>query len=491
MSTGKVGERIPRRRACRRPRAAALVLLAVALVAGSARAGRDTALESYVRAPDPAYEYRPVSVLEGEGYRAHVLEMTSQTWRTPEEVDRTVWKHWVTVVVPRTVRHRTAVLYISGGRSTTPAPTEANPVVARIAVATGAVGVYLQQVPNQPLTFGDETAPRREDELIAYGWDKFLRSGDATWLPRLPMTKGAVRAMDTVIEFCATPEAGNLRIDDFVVAGSSKRGWTTWTTAVVDPRVLAIVPMVIDLLDVEDSFRHHYRAYGFWSPAIKEYVDLGIPEWFGTREFRRLLRIEDPYRHRDRLGMPKLIVNATGDPLFLPDSSRFYFAKLRGEKHLRYVPNADHSLNGTDAFDSLLAFFRAIVEGTPRPVFTWRFEGETSIRVRTEPDQRPSEVRLWQASNPDARDFRLETIGAAWVSSLLEPRDGGVYVGSVDKSERGWTAFFIELTYPGTGAEPLKLTTEVRVVPDTLPYRAPQPSASARRGKLGNPQTSR
>lgn len=459
----------------------ALVLLALASVAGGARAGGDTALDLYVRAPDPAYAYRPVSVLEGEGYRAHVLEMTSQTWRTPEEVDRTVWKHWLTVVVPRTVRHRTALLYISGGRSTTPLPTEANALVARVAVATGAVAVFLQQVPNQPLTFADEKDSRREDALIAYGWDRFLRGGDATWLPRLPMTKSAVRAMDAVVDFCARPEAGSSRIEDFVVAGSSKRGWTTWTTAAVDRRVTAIVPMVIDLLNVEASFLHHYRAYGLWSPAIQEYVDLGIPRWIGTREFRALTRIEDPYAYRDRFTMPKLIVNATGDPFFLPDSSRFYFDDLPGEKHLRYVPNADHTLNGTDAFDNLLAFFRAIAERAPRPGFTWRLEGKASIRVRTEPTRPPSEVRLWRASNPEARDFRLDTIGPAWSAARLEPRPGGVYLGSVEKPARGWTAFFIELTYPGTGDEPLVFTTEVRVVPDTLPYRALRPSVPAAR----------
>ena len=52
-----------------------------------------TSLERYVQAPDTAYAYRLVNTLEGDGYRAHVLEMTSQSWRTPEEVDRTVWKH--------------------------------------------------------------------------------------------------------------------------------------------------------------------------------------------------------------------------------------------------------------------------------------------------------------------------------------------------------------------------------------------------------------
>ena len=451
-------------------RAASVACLILALLAGTVHAGQDNALERYVRTPDSAYVYQAVNTLEAEGYRAHVLEMTSQVWRTPQEVDRTVWKHFVTVIVPRTVRHRTALLYISGGRSTSPAPEEANPVVARIAVATGAVGVVLQQVPNQPLTFTGDGLPRREDALLAYTWDRFLRGGDPTWLPRLPMTKSVVRAMDTVVGFCATPEGGGLSLESFVVAGSSKRGWTTWTTAVVDPRVVAIVPMVIDVLNLEASFRHHHRSYGFWSPAIEEYVTLHIPDWFGTRRFHELARIEDPYSYRDRLTMPKLIVNATGDPLFLPDSSRFYFDKLKGEKHLRYVPNADHSLNGSDAFDSLLAFFREIVEGVPRPQPTWRFEGQSTIRVWTGKERRPSEVRLWKATNPEARDFRLETLGPRWTASLLEPRADGVYVGRVEKPARGWTAFFLEMTYPGTGKEPLKLTTAVRVVPDTLPH---------------------
>ena len=37
----------------------------------------------------------------------------------------------------------------------------------------------------------------------------------------------------------------------------------------------------------------------------------------------------------------------------------------------------------------------------------------------------------------------------------------------------GWTAFFVELTFPSGGKYPLKVTSGVRVVPDTLPYPAP------------------
>ena len=102
-----------------------------------------------------------------------------------------------------------------------------------------------------------ETKGRTEDALIAYTWDKFLRTGDSRWPARLPMTKAAVRAMDTVTAFCGSPEGGKIKVDGFVVAGGSKRGWTTWTTAAVDKRVVAIIPCVIDLLNIEPSMLHH------------------------------------------------------------------------------------------------------------------------------------------------------------------------------------------------------------------------------------------
>ena len=61
-----------------------------------------------------------------------------------------------------------------------------------------------------------------------------------------------------------------------MVAGGSKRGWTTWTTAAADKRVVAIMPMVIDMLNSVKSFEHHYQAYGFYSEAVKDYQDMGL-----------------------------------------------------------------------------------------------------------------------------------------------------------------------------------------------------------------------
>jgi PhoPQ-activated pathogenicity-related protein len=46
-------------------------------------------------------------------------------------------------------------------------------------------------------------------------------------------------------------------------------------------------------------------------------------------------------------------------------------------------------------------------------------------------------------------------------------------VAHVAAPASGWTAFFIEMTFPSGGRHPLKITSGVRVRPDALPYAAP------------------
>ena len=66
--------------------------------------------------------------------------------------------------------------------------------------------------------------------------------------------------------------------------------------------------------------------------------------------------------------------------------------------------------------------------------------------VRTLP---PAPVaRLWQATNATARDFRLESIGEAWTSSVLSSTPDGRYEVQVPPPSAGWTAYFVEITYP-------------------------------------------
>jgi PhoPQ-activated pathogenicity-related protein len=458
-------------------RAAALIAVAlVSLLQGHAsdvRRVRETALDRYVAAPDPAYRYSVVETRAGEGHTITVLELVSQSWLTAADVDRPVWTHWLTLITPAAVKHPTALVFVTGGETRGRPPQRINPALVDFAMTTNTVVAELRMVPNQPLTFAGEANPRSEDALIAYAWDKYLRTGDERWAARLPMTKAVVRAMDAISDFCGKAESRALRVDRFVVAGASKRGWATWTTAAVDPRVVAIAPMVIDLLNVETSFIHHWRVYGFWSPAVKDYEDMQIMRWMGTPHYRSLMALEDPFEYRDRLTVPKFILNSAGDQFFLPDSWRFYFDELKGEKHLRYVANTDHSLRNSDAVESLGAFYASVVAGSPRPEIRWSVERDGRIVVRTR--STPTNAMLWQATNPNTRDFRLEKIGPAYRSTAITAKEPGLFEARLEKPASGWTAGFIELRFPSGAKYPFVVTTGVAVVPDTLPFPPPKP----------------
>jgi PhoPQ-activated pathogenicity-related protein len=432
-----------------------------------------TALDRYVAAPDTNFSWQVISTTRGSNHTVTVLKMTSQAWLTPAEVDRTRWEHWLTVVRPDQVKSSTAFLFITGGGSKSGPPKKPDENIVRTAIETASVVTELKNVPNQPVVFAGEQQGRSEDSLIAYTWDKYLRTGDERWPARLPMTKSAVRAMDAVTAYCRSSEGGGLNVDRYVVAGGSKRGWTTWTTAAVDKRVVAIVPIVIDMLNIVPSFKHHWEAYGFWAPAVGDYAQMGIMNWNDTQEYKNLMAIEEPYQYRDRLLIPKFIVNACGDQFFLPDSSQFYFKDLPGTKYLRYIPNTDHSMRGSDAWQTVTACYDAVVRQSSLPRFSWSRQGDGSVRVLT--TDRPSEVKLWQASNPKARDFRLESIGRAWKSTVVADQGGGAYVATVNKPAEGWTAFMVELTFPSGGPYPFKFTTDVFVNPETTPHRYEAP----------------
>jgi len=432
-----------------------------------------TPLDEYIQTADPAYSWKVEKTILGGGSTTYIIHLTSQKWRDTPEVDRPLWEHWLVVVKPATLKTNKAFIAVSGGGNDRPMPDKANGAVSQIAEATGSIVAELRTIPNQPLIFNNDGQPRKEDDLIAYGWNKFLETGDATWLPRLPMVKSVVRAMDCLQEWS---EKEGAKIDKFVVAGASKRGWTTWLTGATDPRVEAIIPIVIDVLNAGPSIKHHAAVYGFWATAIGAYYQHKILQRSDHPRLAELYAIEDPYCYVDRLTMPKYIINGSGDQFFCPDSSQFYYDDLKGEKHIRYVPNADHSVDTNfDSVLSMVAFYQMIIAGKPRPEITWKFDDDGSIRVHS--DTPPQQVLLWQATNPNARDFRVATIGKAYTSTELKPEADGSWVAHLKKPDMGWTAAFVEFSFDSGGPFPFKQSTAVRILPDVVPHADLDPKA--------------
>lgn len=431
------------------------------------------ALDAYVANQDPAFAWNVDHSIAGPGYHGAVLTMTSQTWLDASKVDKPVWKHWLTVIVPDDVKFTKAFLYITGGDNTDPAPKTVPARFAKMAVETHSVVAELDDVPNQPLRFAEQPdRPRVEDEIIAYQQAKFTKDHNPIDLVRLPMVKSGTAAMTAVQQYLLSDAGGELKVDGFVVSGGSKRAWTTWLVGATDPRVVAIVPIVINVLDVDATTRHHWEAMGYFSPALRDYVENGlIPGAIGSPGLAAVNRIEDPLNYRDRpsMRMPKFVINAVGDEYFPPDNTQFGYHLLPQTKRLRMIPNSKHSTGGTDIQESITAFYDTVLNHRPIPDYAWTVRKDGAIVVRSKVS--PSEVKLWQATNPKARDFRVDTIGKAFTSTTLAQRQDGTWVGEVGKPASGWTAYFVELTYPSGDAYPLKFTTEVSVTPNTLPYK--------------------
>lgn len=207
----------------------------------------------------------------------------------------------------------------------------------------------------------------------------------------------------------------------------------------------------------------------YWADALADYEAIGILDRLETPEWEALMAIDDPFEYLDRLTLPKFIINASSDEFFLPDSSQFYFDELKGVKYLSYVPNAGH---GLDPWSYVEANYHAVLNSADLPQFTWTQETENTIKVTT--STIPTIVKLWQATNPTDRNFRLDTVGSsAWTSTTLASQGGGVYTGTVTTPGSGYRAYFVEMTYPGTGKKSFQFTTHVKVVPDTYPATWP------------------
>lgn len=151
---------------------------------------------------------------------------------------------------------------------------------------------------------------------------------------------------------------------------------------------------------------------------------------------------------------------------------------LPGPKRLGDTLNTDRS-QGQDLPSIILptlSWLSDRLEKKPGPQLSWSLESDGSIWVQ-KTATKPKRVRLWQATNPNARDFHLGTIGAAWTNTPLAEDEDDVYTGYVPPPPRGWTAFTVELAFPGATVIPTPLEsdqifrTNVRVSPDTLLFQ--------------------
>jgi PhoPQ-activated pathogenicity-related protein len=217
------------------------------------------------------------------------------------------------------------------------------------------------------------------------------------------------------------------------------------------------------------------EAYGFWPPALHDYVNDNVTRDLYTEQFGLLERIVDPISYRDRLTMPKFLVDSSGDQFFPPDTITVGYGWLRGPTYYRSVPNENHFMIHSNGVWNAVQFFRCMVEQQPYPELSWDVQysadgltGTIVAKVRGE--ILPQEARLWQATNGTARDFRLG-IGPLYTTRALlpSPTEGRhLWQVTLGAPPTGFTAFFIEFSFGH-----VRYSTHLAVVPHDMPFPKP------------------
>lgn len=431
----------------------AALLLCVILFAVEAQPtlSPQTALQGYIDNGDKTFKWELKESFAVGDVKAYSLLVTSQQWH------EYVWTHQLTILVPAELKYDGALLFITGGSNKKGLPNWSKQddqflqALGGLAKKNNGIVALLRQTPNQPL-YRDLT----EDALISYTLHKFKEDGDYSWPLLFPMVKSAVRAMDAVQEF--SKQTLNHEVNRFVVSGASKRGWTTWLTGASDSRVVAIAPMVIDILNMPVNLDYQVKMWKDYSIQIEDYVKLGIPQTTHSEQGKAITAMVDPYSYRKKLTMPKLLIMGTNDEYWTVDAIKHYIDSIPGQNFVHYVPNVGHDLGDKkEALSALSAFYGATLAKRPytvcEPELTYNKKGIT-LKVKATPDVLVDAV-LWSTNSTDT-DFRDEK----WEGkSLRLKKKSSVITSTQPYPSNGYKAFYLDLKYRDpNGGEYLKST---------------------------------
>jgi PhoPQ-activated pathogenicity-related protein len=404
-------------------------LVCPALMLAGVRAGEEMPSEliDYVKARDEAFRWELRSKSGQDGWTRFEVTLTSQAWQG------TTWKHSLSVALPPPasgVADDAAMLFL--GRDMGPGETLESAVRA-----AGIACITMDGIPNAGL-FG-----LPEGQLMRHAERQYMATGDPAWMPLCPMVKSVARAMDAIGALTAVERP--VPVKRFVLLGHSKRGVTAWLSAAADPRVIGIVPMGADLLNLPAQFAGWPRLRG---------ILLADPEQTQREAGRRILTVMDPYNYRRNLAIPKLNVSGSNDPAYPTAGVNLFWNDMPDPKWLLYVPNRGHNEpSDPRTAPASYAFARAVASGKGLPQITATFEepdgnGKATVRLRLTTSAPAASAQIWTAQAA-GRDLHA----ARWESRLMSPAgaNGRSFQAEVARPESACLGAFGEVTFRDDG----------------------------------------
>ena len=348
------------------------------------------------------------------------------------------WNHRFLLTIPDNLRIKNYVLlYITGSEGLDRPLRYLSP----LADALGMPIAIIYDIPNQPL-FGD----LREDALISYTFTQFIKTEDSDWIIFNPMVRSVRRAMDYLDTYFS--HHLNVKLKGFILAGVSKRGWTTYLTAAKDKRVKGIVPLSFDNVHFLKTIPHQLSQWGSYSQDLVDYEKNGLLDMLSTPPGEKLLSYVDPWYMRKKLRLPKLIVVGTNDTYWTIDAASLYFNDLWGPKYIYYMPNKGHSLGWDNKiFFTLKRFILSVVGNYRLPQFKFSYdytkkEDRVYFRIKAK-KVRPKGASIWYATSY-TKDFRKAVFRE---KPLFFSETEKAFFGWIWLSEARFMAFYPEVEY--------------------------------------------
>ncbi len=259
----------------------------------------------------------------------------------------------------------------------------------------------LFQVPNQPIW------DLREDDLIAHTFEQFLETGDLEWPLLVPMVRSVLAAMEALGEIAG--------IQQFIVGGASKRGWTSWLAAATgDKRIRGIVPIVFDNLKMDRQMIRQTELWGEPSEMVNDYVRRQLHLISESERGEELVNLVDPIRQIHDIHCPALVINGANDAYWAVDALNLYYSDLPGGSAAVVVPNLGHSTGNRLFWGPALNRFGKFVFGNgdwPVVKSSWA-DNQMAYSVSSG----EYKIHVWKAESKDLKfwDSSWEKVSTGW-----------------------------------------------------------------------------
>ncbi|MGC8845491.1 MAG: protein kinase domain-containing protein [Candidatus Hydrogenedens sp.] len=443
-------------------------------------------LSNFIKEYDNNYKFEVIEEKQGNGYKAYILDFTSQSWH-PEKTAPPVWRHWLTVIVPQQRVKDVGMLILTNGFSTLETPmSEIPPYFISLAVSSKSVVSVLEGFPRDNV--GIYKTPTQivhlePAEFASWSFKQYFETHETSWIVFCPLVKSIVRAMDAVQELLLKNLRSEIPLKEFVLC-SETPFFVSWLVPPVDNRVIGLVSINTTGFHLEQQIKRMFMDEVELPKFFAEIDDAGLFPLLETEDGENLLKIIDPYYYREVLKIPKLIIsmnnNQWQDMIFLSEQvlseipepvnwlvcpqlqlSREY-AFLPQQTFYNFTTSSNTNLRVYDFKDTIQVFYQRLLGQKNMPIFQWDFsaKGDCYIRVSEE----IIECRLWYCSS-DRRGTLLQSQNKNWKYKILSESAEGIYRFTIPIQPQQYTAVFAEVIFPSLMGIHFPLTTDIHIIP--------------------------